>query len=111
MQHPLGGEFCFIGQIHDFGQGVPQNDAEALKWYVRAAEAGNAKAQYQAGMLFFRSPQVPQNLVESYRWLSLASEAGGATAIPAKSMLNDLDRQMPEEDIAKAKQLLKPKTN
>lgn len=97
-----------VGQIHDFGQGVPQNDAEALKWYLRAAEAGNAKAQYQAGLLYFRSPNVPQNLVESYRWLSLAAEAGGASAIPAKSMLNDLDRQMPEEDLAKARQLLKP---
>lgn len=100
-----------VGQIHDFGQGVPQNDAEALKWYLRAAEAGNEKARYQAGLLYFRSPNVPQNLVESYRWLSLVADGGGAMAIPARSMLNDLDRQMPEADIAKAKQLLKPSTN
>ncbi|TDQ81479.1 Sel1 repeat-containing protein [Dongia mobilis] len=100
-----------VGQIHDFGQGVPQNDTEALKWYLRAAEAGNEKARYQAGLLYFRSPNVPQNLVESYRWLSLVADGGGAMAIPARSMLNDLDRQMPEADIAKAKQLLKSPTN
>lgn len=97
-----------VGQMYDFGQGVPQDDAEALKWYLRAAEAGNNKAQYQAGMLYFRSPDVPQDPVQAYRWLSLASKGSGPNAIPAKSMLNDLDRQMTDEQLAQAKQLLKP---
>ena len=55
-------------------------------------------------------PHVAQNLVESYRWLSLAAAAGGPTAIPAKSMLNDLERQMPDADLAKAQQLVKSKS-
>lgn len=99
-----------VAQMYDFGQGVPQDDGEALKWYLQAAESGNAKAQYQAGLLYFRSPHVAQNLVESYRWLSLAAAAGGPTAIPAKSMLNDLERQMPDADLAKAQQLVKSKS-
>jgi TPR repeat protein len=97
-----------VGQMYDFGQGVPQDDAEALNWYLRAAEAGNNKAQYQAGMLYFRSPSVPQDPVQAYRWLTLASQGTGPNAIPAKSMLNDLDRQMTDEQLSQAKQLLKP---
>ena len=37
-----------VGSIYDYGQGVPQDDAEAVKWYERAAEQGSAKGQYQA---------------------------------------------------------------
>ncbi|WP_374375550.1 tetratricopeptide repeat protein [Dongia sp.] len=105
-----------VGQMYDFGQGIPQDDVEALKWYQRAAEAGNAKGQYQTGVLYFRSQGVPQNLAESYRWLTLASEGKAqglevnpnqAVAIQAKSMLNDVTRQMSDDDMAKAKQLLK----
>lgn len=105
-----------VGQIYDFGQGVPQDDAEALKWYLQAAEAGNPKGQYQAGVLYFRSQGVPQNLVESYRWLTVAAEGktqglevnpNQSVAIQAKSMLNDVGRQMSDSDIAQAKQLAK----
>ena len=105
-----------VGQIYDFGQGVPQDDAEALKWYLQAAEAGNAKGQYQAGVLYFRSQGVPQNLIESYRWLTVAAEGktqglevnpNQSVSIQAKSMLNDVGRQMSDSDIAKAKQLAK----
>lgn len=107
---------AMVGQIYDFGQGVPQDDAEALKWYLRAAEAGNPKGQYQAGVLYFRSQGVPQNLVESYRWLTVAAEGktqglevnpNQSVSIQAKSMLNDVARQMSDSDIAKAKQLAK----
>src|SRR3954465_12817414 len=34
-----------IGQLYDFGFGVPQSDREALSWYRRAAEHGSARAQ------------------------------------------------------------------
>ena len=27
------------------GKGVPQDDSEAIKWYLRAAKQGNADAQ------------------------------------------------------------------
>ena len=34
-----------LGLMYDLGQGTPQNDKEALKWYRKAAEQGYAKAQ------------------------------------------------------------------
>ena len=34
-----------LGVMYDNGQGVPQNYAEALKWYRLAADQGDANAQ------------------------------------------------------------------
>ncbi len=34
-----------LGVMYENGQGVPQDDAEAVKWYHKAAEQGHATAQ------------------------------------------------------------------
>ena len=34
-----------LGIIFDKGQGVPENDREAVRWYQMAADQGNASAQ------------------------------------------------------------------
>jgi TPR repeat protein len=31
--------------MYEDGRGVPQNDAEAVQWYRKAAEQGHAKAR------------------------------------------------------------------
>ena len=36
----------------DFGEGVEQDYAEAVKWYRLAAEQGNADAQYNLGYAY-----------------------------------------------------------
>ena len=33
-----------LGRMYENGQGVPQDDVEALKWYRKAAEKGDAEA-------------------------------------------------------------------
>ncbi|MCH7566103.1 MAG: sel1 repeat family protein, partial [Nitrospirae bacterium] len=35
-----------LGVMYSKGRGVPQDDAEAVRWYRRAAEQGNAAAQF-----------------------------------------------------------------
>ena len=34
-----------LGAMNDRGWGVPQDDSEAVKWYRKAAEQGNAAAR------------------------------------------------------------------
>ena len=34
-----------LGVLYDNGQGVPKNDAEAMKWYRMAADQGEAEAR------------------------------------------------------------------
>jgi uncharacterized protein len=34
------------------GEGVPKDDAEAVKWFRKAAEQGHAKAQFNLGAMY-----------------------------------------------------------
>jgi len=98
-----------VGSIYDYGQGVPQDDAEAVKWYERAAMQGSVKGQYQAGSVYARSPQV-KDPVLGYKWLTIAARTlqdgpkDGITADQALTLRTLLAREMNEADIAKAKQ-------
>ena len=38
-----------LGVLYNLGQGVPQNHAEAARWYRMAADQGNARAQNNLG--------------------------------------------------------------
>jgi len=55
------------------GQGVPQDYPEAVTWYSKAAEQGNAKGQYSLGMMFYRGRGVPKDYVLAHMWLNLAA--------------------------------------
>jgi len=39
----------YLGLLYDNGYGVPRDDARAVAWYRKAAEQGNAAAQYNLG--------------------------------------------------------------
>ena len=62
------------------GQGVPQDDAEAVKWYRLAADQGDAKAQYNLGNMYRKGQGVPQDYAEAVKWYRLAAEQGAAYA-------------------------------
>jgi len=47
--------------MYDKGQGVPQDYAEAVTWYRKAAEKGFAEAQYNLGTMCYRGQGVPQD--------------------------------------------------
>ena len=97
-----------IGSIYDLGQGVPQDDAEAVKWYERAAMQGSAKGQYQAGAVYARSPQV-KDPVQGYKWLTIAANTlangpqAGVTADQATTLRTLIEGELNKDQIAKAR--------
>ena len=52
---------------------MPKNAAEAVKWYRKAAEQGDAEAQYNLGVMYDKGEGVPKNNVEAYKWFNLAA--------------------------------------
>ena len=58
-----------LGRRYEFGQGVPQDDAEAVLWYRLAAEQGNGFALSALG-----SQGVPQDYAEALRWDRLGAD-------------------------------------
>jgi uncharacterized protein len=41
-----------LGLSMTLWQGVPEDDAEAVKWFRKAAEQGYADAQYNLGLMY-----------------------------------------------------------
>ena len=69
-----------LGVMYDQGEGVPQNDAEAMKWYRLAADQGHARAQYTLGTIYHEGRGVKQNYAEAFKWYRLAADQGDAEA-------------------------------
>mgnify|MGYP006079232569 CR=1 FL=1 len=91
-----------LGLMYVFGNGVPENDAEAIKWYRKAADQGNAKAQSNLGLMYAKGEGVPENFVHAYVWWSMAKTQGHEDA---KFNLEILKPLMTKQQIAQAQSL------
>lgn len=58
--------------MHDKGLGVPQSNAEAVKWYRLAAKQGQALAQAALGSMYSLGRRVPPDYIQAHIWLSRA---------------------------------------
>jgi TPR repeat protein len=77
--------------MYQDGEGVPQNYAQAAKWYRRAAEhvpdlGGASQGRNNLGMLYMKGLGVRKDYVQAYMWFRLGySEANLSYA---KSQMN-----------------------
>lgn len=69
-----------FGWLYFTGQGVSQNDAEAIRWFSMAAEQGDASAENSLGQMYAQGRGVPQNNVEAIKWFRMAADQGHANA-------------------------------
>ena len=56
-----------IGLLYEEGWGVPEDDAEARKWYRKAAEQGHVRAQFNLGVIYDTGTGVPEDDAEALR--------------------------------------------
>ncbi len=57
-----------LGFMYELGQGVPQDDGEAVQWYRKAAEQGDGDAQFKLGAMYELGQGVPQDSAEALKW-------------------------------------------
>ena len=70
------GQMYRKGNLHlKNGGWVPQDNSEAMRWYVRAAEQGDVEAQYTLGQMYKGDDKL-----ESILWFRQAAERGHAGA-------------------------------
>ncbi|MDC0305254.1 TonB family protein [bacterium] len=67
-----------LGNMYYLGDGVPQDYAEALKWFRKSAAQGNAKAQLGLGVIYLGGKGVPKDYAESLKWFRKSAEQGDA---------------------------------
>jgi TPR repeat protein len=70
-----------VGHIFASGdKGIEKDDAEAAKWFRKAADQGNADGQYKLGFIFYNGQGVPQDYAEAMKWFRKAVDQGDADA-------------------------------
>ena len=91
-----------LGAMYDQGEGVPEDDAEAVKWYRLAAGQGYAEAQHNLGLMYVQGRGVPEDDVLAYHWLNLAAAQGNEEARAIKTLMQ---ARMTAAQIAEAQKL------
>ncbi len=69
-----------IGIMYQQGLGLPQNNAEAAKWYRRAAENGHVRAQQNLGAMYEEGTGVLQDQAEAAKWYRMSAAGGNVNA-------------------------------
>ena len=69
-----------IGYMYNFGKGMRQDYAVAMKWYRIAAAQRRAKAQTNIGFMYENGQGVPQDYAEAMKWYRKAADQGIAGA-------------------------------
>ena len=91
-----------LGFMYSNGEGVAENDAEAVKWFRKAADQGLAEAQNNLGLMYAKGEGVPENDVQAYKWWNLAAAQGNESAKENKAIV---EKKMTREQIAEAQRL------
>ena len=88
--------------MYSRGEGLPEDDAEAVRWYRLAAEQGDALAQSNLGFMYGNGDGVPKDLVFAYMWFNFSAAQGNETA---QSNEERIEQYMTRDQIAEAQRL------
>ena len=68
------------GLAYQHGHHVPQMLTEAVKWYRKAADQGNAPGEHLLGWMYLNGDGVEQDLNQAHEWIRKSAEQGYAAA-------------------------------
>jgi TPR repeat protein len=66
-----------LGNLHEYGLGVPQDHKQAAMWYRKSADKGNAIAQKSLGLMYELGKGVTENWGEAARLYGRSAETFG----------------------------------
>ena len=84
MQYACGCKFLEVKGI------APELTKEAVKWFRKAAEQGEARAQFMLSMCHFNGVGITQDKTEAVKWLQKADKQGHEEA---KKALTEVSKQ------------------
>ena len=86
-----------LGFMYDFGEGIPENDAEAVKWWHGAAEQGHRPSQLILGMKYRMGAGIPHDYVQARHWLLRAAAQGDGQAAKHLGYMHLLGEGVPRD--------------
>jgi TPR repeat protein len=93
-----------LGIAYENGEGVAEDDEQAVKWYRKAADQRYAHAYYNLGHMYKDGEGVAADPVQADKWFLLAAKDGDGQAIEAHKTLT---ASMTPAQIAEASRLAK----
>ena len=91
-----------LGVMYANGEGVPEDDAEAVRWYRMAAEQSHAGAQFNLGVMYAIGSGVLKDATLAHIWLNIAGANGSEIAREWRDTIED---DMTATQIARATEL------
>ena len=85
--------------MNEYGQGVSRNDAEAIRWYRKAADQDHALAQFRLGDLYSNGEGSPRDEIEAAKWYRLAADQGLGAAQFRLGMIYAEGKGVPQDRV------------
>jgi uncharacterized protein len=100
----VGSPVVFANNDLIYGQGAYLNKdyKTAYKLFFPLAEQGDASAQNNLGVMYFKGPGVPQDYVLAHMWWNLAGSNGNKNAVENR---NIVEKKMSKQQIEKAQEM------
>ena len=76
-----------LGNMYRSGEGIPQNDKTAVKWYTLAAQQNYALAQYALGFMYSAGNAALRDYKLAYMWYDIAASNGVVKGIQHKKTI------------------------
>ncbi|HEY0456238.1 MAG TPA: tetratricopeptide repeat protein, partial [Verrucomicrobiae bacterium] len=89
-----------LGQKYKNGIDMPRNETEANVWFRKAADMGNAEAQFSLGEYFALAPTGHGDLAQGLRWLRMAARQNHAEAAALLDKLTNTEVASEEQQAA-----------
>lgn len=90
------GQFL-LARLYETGQGLPQNNKQAVFWYTKAAEQGNAAVQNMLGQIYLEGTITPQDYKQAMYWLTQAAGKGNPEAQGALGEMYQAGKGVPKD--------------
>ena len=91
-----------LGVMHEWGNGVPQDDVKAMKWYRLSAEQSHRDGQNNLGAMYSKGEGVEQNFVEALKWFVVSADNGSEGG---RKNIDIVGKRMTSGQITQAKKL------
>ncbi|MCH7555460.1 MAG: sel1 repeat family protein, partial [Proteobacteria bacterium] len=91
---------AIMGTLHQNGQAVARDYAEAARWFDLSARQGHVEAQFNLAALYNYGAGVARDLVEAYAWYDLAADAGNGDAAAGRALV---EKRLTPEQVTQAK--------
>ena len=88
--------------MHATGQGQPQNDGDAVKWFHKAANGGHVPAHCNLGVLYATGRGVLRDKVRAWAWFDIAAGQGD---FKARANREIIAASMTPDELGRARRL------